>query len=179
MASISPPISNTLVIGESRLGERGQRWGFWEICWRRSGEAPMRSQFSPSPVTATLAWVAGRTRGSPVRARLHWRHPQFHCGKPPPAADPSTRATGLGCQFCLVNRTACSDAGGEVPVDFHAEADFTECRAGPCHGSSPIFFFREIKDTGGDSHQHEDVSASSAVGKVVCRRLSGEIARAA
>jgi hypothetical protein len=58
------------------------------ICWRKSGEAPTRSQCASSAVTATPTCVRGLAAGSPRRARLHCRQAQFHCGNPPPAADP-------------------------------------------------------------------------------------------
>ena len=143
IASMSPPVSNTPVIGESRPSVRGQSRGVCSSCWRKSGEAPTSNQLSPSPETATLACVAARTRGSRARAKPHRRHPQFHCGNPPPAADAKHHGNRpeAADQSCLINRTAGSDAGGEIPVDFHSEADFTQRRASPCHKSSPACYY--------------------------------------
>jgi hypothetical protein len=38
----------------------------------------IRSQFSPSALTARLAWVRGRTRASPAHAKRHVAQRQFH-----------------------------------------------------------------------------------------------------
>ena len=62
------------------------------------GEALINTQFSPSAVTARLAWVRGRTRASPAHAKRHVGQRQFHCGKPPPAAEPRTRAVSRPIQ---------------------------------------------------------------------------------
>ena len=40
--------------------------------------------------TATSACVRARPFNTPRRMRLQFEHPQFHCGKPPPAAEPRT-----------------------------------------------------------------------------------------
>jgi len=64
----------------------------------RSGEALINSQLSPSAVTARLAWVRGCTRASPAHAKRHVGQRQFHCGKPPPAAEPRTRAVNRPIQ---------------------------------------------------------------------------------
>jgi len=58
----------------------------------------INSQLSPSAVTARLAWVRGRTRASPAHAKRHVGQRQFHCGKPPPAAEPRTRAVNRPIQ---------------------------------------------------------------------------------
>src|SRR6202040_1325304 len=81
---------------------RGCNAGGAMICWRRSGDALMRTKgvpeadegpFSAAPaVTAMLAWVRGFTRGSSLHANRHTSQLQFHCGKPPPAAEPSIKA---------------------------------------------------------------------------------------
>ena len=44
MASTSPPVSATPVIGEERSPSRGCRQRFASICWRRSGEALRTNQ---------------------------------------------------------------------------------------------------------------------------------------
>src|SRR5262245_47843238 len=40
---------------------------------------------------ASASWVRGRTRPSARRASAQLGQAQFHCGRPPPAADPRTR----------------------------------------------------------------------------------------
>ncbi|CFX04216.1 protein of unknown function [Candidatus Filomicrobium marinum] len=60
------------------------------ICWRRSGEALSKSQSVPFALTASDDWVRGENPGSPARALAQFEQLQFHCGKPPPAADPNT-----------------------------------------------------------------------------------------
>src|ERR1700730_13107443 len=81
---------------------RGCNAGVAIICWRRSGDALMRTKGAPEAdegpfiaapaVTAMLAWVRGFTRGSAPHAIRHTSQLQFHCGKPPPAAEPSIKA---------------------------------------------------------------------------------------
>ena len=98
------------------------------ICSGRSGDALIRSQSSPLAETARLAWVRDFTRRSPDHANWHAGHRQFHCGKPPPAAEPSTIARRR-----LISQ-GMSDLGRQIAVDFEAEADFYERRCGPSHG---------------------------------------------
>src|SRR4051812_47334905 len=93
----------------------------------------------PLPLAAMLAWVAGRTRGSPRRARWHSWQPQFHCGNPPPAAAPrtsvvKTASSGSGMEIGDFPRL---QLAGEVAVDFQADADFAKFRAGPGHWRLP------------------------------------------
>src|ERR1700675_2264146 len=84
--SRSASLSKTASIGDRRVWEGG--WHLkWLSCDRRSGEALSKTQRRSSALIATLHWV--RVSMNPLRAASHWRHPQFHCGTPPPAADPS------------------------------------------------------------------------------------------
>jgi len=55
-----------------------------------SGDALTNTQAEPS-FTAIEDWVRGRVRSVPARHPAQFRQLQFHCGKPPPAADPRTR----------------------------------------------------------------------------------------
>ena len=89
-ASTSPFGSATAATGERRPPARGHSSGVRSSCARTSGDAPSSSQRSPSADTASDACVRGGRR-APLRTPSHWRQPQFHCGKPPPAAEPSTR----------------------------------------------------------------------------------------
>ena len=54
-----------------------------------SGEALNNTQSSPSP-TAIDDWVRACAGIVPWRRPAQLRQLQFHCGKPPPAAEPST-----------------------------------------------------------------------------------------
>src|SRR5215211_9526196 len=56
-----------------------------------SGEALSRNHRWLLALTATDDWVRERQGREPSRAARHCGQAQFHCGKPPPAAAPSTR----------------------------------------------------------------------------------------
>src|SRR6478736_102943 len=60
-------------------------------CCRISGEALSKNQESPSALTATDSCVRACARMLPRRTPTQFGQPQFHCGKPPPAAEPKTR----------------------------------------------------------------------------------------
>src|SRR5215467_3346104 len=58
--------------------------------------ATARAALPPPPtagplLTAMEDWVRERVRTVPLRTPEQLRQLQFHCGKPPPAADPRTR----------------------------------------------------------------------------------------
>lgn len=59
----------------------------------RSGPAlPKNHSPAPSP-TAMVEEYRRLTGGEPDRAAVHTGHPQFHCGTPPPAAEPRMRTS--------------------------------------------------------------------------------------
>src|SRR3954470_7406805 len=89
-ASTSPLLSAMPPIGVSRSW-RGCRAGNDSICARTSGDALSRNHCRPSPLTAADACVRGRIDACPARTSVQLAQPQFHCGEPPPAAEPSTR----------------------------------------------------------------------------------------
>src|SRR5260221_3248064 len=89
-ASTSPPVRTTPPIGEERSPCRGHKHSVAPIWARRSGEAFSRNQLSPSTETAKDAWVRDFAATSPARARRQAGVFEFHWGKPPPAAEPST-----------------------------------------------------------------------------------------
>src|SRR5215470_2064088 len=60
------------------------------ICVRRSGEAPSRNHTTPFGENASWVWVRAVARTEPERRPEQFRQAQFHCGKPPPAAEPRT-----------------------------------------------------------------------------------------
>ena len=74
----------------SRAAPRGCNAVKLSIWARISGEALSRNHASPSALTATLSCVRGTAAIAPARTPRQFGQPQFHCGKPPPAADPST-----------------------------------------------------------------------------------------
>jgi hypothetical protein len=99
-----------------------------------SGEALITAQAAPSALTAIDDWL--RDGISPRRAFRQFWQPQFHCGRPPPAAEPRMRMRRL------VSAAACDPAseqvvfalvGGIIHVDFHAEANLLDLRGRPGH----------------------------------------------
>src|SRR3954469_5125392 len=72
----------------------GRSCGVAFNCWRRSGEALIKNQCSPSPVKATEAWVLCSSWPF-SRAARQPTQPQFHCGTPPPAAAPRTTTRSM------------------------------------------------------------------------------------
>lgn len=79
-----------MATGEAGLATVGAKSGVARSCWRRSGEALRRNQFSGSGETAIWACVRGCDFRLPARKTLQFRQLQFHWGKPPPAAEPRT-----------------------------------------------------------------------------------------
>src|SRR5689334_13882327 len=57
-----------------------------------SGDALQTTQVPGVALTAIESWVRARIPGAPARTARQLGHPQFHCGTPPPAPDPSTRS---------------------------------------------------------------------------------------
>jgi hypothetical protein len=74
----------------SRIARPGCRSGFARSCAKTSGDA-FTSTHESLPPTAMDDWVRARPRSVPARHPLQFGQLQFHWGKPPPAADPSTR----------------------------------------------------------------------------------------
>ena len=74
------------------LGARGHSAGVDLICARMSGDALISAKRSPFDVTASESCVRPRRPSRPARTPTQFGHPQFHCGKPPPAAEPMTIA---------------------------------------------------------------------------------------
>jgi hypothetical protein len=71
-----------------------------------------------------------RTRGSPAQASRQTSRLQFHCGKPPPAAEPSTLAVS---RDTTRPRGAESEFRRQIAVNLKPDADFDENRRGPKH----------------------------------------------
>src|SRR5688572_4753193 len=70
---------------------RGCSGGKLSICALTSGDALSRNQLLPSALTATDSCVRAVAASVPARSPLQLKQPQFHCGNPPPAAEPNTR----------------------------------------------------------------------------------------
>jgi hypothetical protein len=73
------------------------------------------------------------TRASPAQASEHTGHRQFHCGKPPPAAAPSTMAVRFPIHEKEKTKACRSELGRKIAVDLEADADFDEGGCGPGH----------------------------------------------
>jgi hypothetical protein len=82
-------------------------------CVRMSGEALNNTQSSPSP-TAIDDWVRACARIAPWRRQAQLRQLQFHCGKPPPAAAPST-CTRIAAESLWVGAAIVAKTPGRRP----------------------------------------------------------------
>src|SRR5579862_1039570 len=89
-ASVSALVNTTALMGEFREPAGGTKSAEESTCWRRSGDAFRRNQLEPSGEIAAWACVRARAFMVPERTPAHWGQAQFHCGKPPPAAEPRT-----------------------------------------------------------------------------------------
>src|SRR5262249_50566474 len=89
--SIWASISTMARIPVSRMPRPGCSRGKARSWVSTSGEALNRTHSIPSAEAAMEDWVRGRARIVPLRTPSQLRQLQFHCGRPPPAADPSTR----------------------------------------------------------------------------------------
>src|SRR6266700_1823683 len=112
------------LIGLPRGVPRGWSAGERRSCSGRSGDALTSTQSSPFAETARLACVRGRARGSPAQASWHTGHRQFHCGKPPPAAEPSTIAVRRPIKQNLSD--AGLELGRQVAVDLETNTNLNQ-----------------------------------------------------
>ena len=134
--SISAPVSTTALIGLAAQAIARMKRAHRRICWRRSGEALIRTQFSPSPVTARLACVRGRTRAIPGPGQTADRT----------AAIPLRKATtrrgaehdgGQSPHSGLAQWRQRSEFGRQIAVDLQPDADLDKGRGGPGHFEFP------------------------------------------
>src|ERR1700730_153529 len=146
------------LIPVSRIARAGCSSGVWASWLSTSGDKLIRTQLTESEVTAIEDWVRGRPRTFPLRKPAQLRQLQFHCGKPPPAAAPSTtirivfatdgcrdepKTTArplLLCEGCGLLRTLSlfpGLAGPDVHRYFKTEAQFFERRFSPIHEAAP------------------------------------------
>src|SRR5262249_53596741 len=119
----------------------------WPKIWvRRSGEAPSKNQAEPSGEKAICACPRGRARSVPARRPLQLRQEQFHCGRPPPAAEPRTLirmevlVDGWGGRWVSTSRSGQVETSGRdlqfsvgVRADFTVESDLFVLRCDPFH----------------------------------------------
>ena len=144
--SIWPSISTTPAIAVSRWARAGCITLLLRICSRMSGEALNRMPSALSSGRMKIDdCVRAFARTAPARTPAQLRQLQFHCGKPPPAAAPSTvmrmnfsssmckRPGGCPGRCQDYVRTACDSARCNVHRDFEAEAEITGLRGGPLH----------------------------------------------
>jgi hypothetical protein len=120
-----------------------------------------KTQLSWSALTAIDDWVRARKVLLPKRYAAQLGQLQFHCGKPPPAAEPKTRIltvkpyserqglrsqpTGTGSAGWLGSRYLSCLAVGDVHRDFKAKAHIACCGCFPCHCVSPVVLCRTLR----------------------------------
>ena len=122
---------------------------------RTSGEALIRNQETPSALTATDSCVRGLASAVDARTNRQLAQPQFHCGKPPPAAEPSTRTRNWRRRLVAGSVSGRRRLGPRrrgtpgvaiaevalIPADFRAHVDLDEGRGFPFHVA---WTFREV-----------------------------------
>src|SRR5438552_5649497 len=142
MASTSPPVTTTPAIGEERSPWRGCSRGVASICSRRSGGAFRMNQSLSFADTASAAWERTCAAASPYRARRQAGAFEFHCGKPPPAAEPRTTAWTIWLPRRICRRRQrvrrLFDLGASVGVDLQPQRDLDNDGHLPFHGSSLV-----------------------------------------
>jgi hypothetical protein len=102
----------------------------------RSPDSRLKDRASPSAVTARLALRRRAHARIAPHAKRHIGQRQFHCGKPPPAAEPNRRAVNRPIQ----DRMGGSELGWQIPVDLEADTDLNERRGCPGHSSFSLAF---------------------------------------
>ena len=85
MWSISASVRSTPATGAARTPS-ARSPANTSSCWRRSGDA-LASSHGPSPPRIAIDDCV-RGVAAPPRAASQVGQRQFHCGKPPPAAEP-------------------------------------------------------------------------------------------
>src|SRR6266849_97980 len=154
-------------MGEWR-GPRGWSRGKASI-WRwMSGEALSRDQLSPSALMARDSWVRGTAEIVPSRSPRQFGHPQFHCGNPPPAAEPRTRISTVKPRSTESPPRA-RPAGGashrdllEQPASFYTPPDKTTPPADSAGGATLLRCGIELRGQkrSSESSWYELISAS-------------------
>ena len=128
-----------------RRADADARWRW--ICARRSGEALISVQRSPSPDTARLACVRARTRLSPAQASRQ----TVAVAVPLRKAAARRRTEHDGGQAHLTRqRDRRSEFGRQIAVDLKADADLDEGRGRPGHGVSSSSRSMDQRTNGAD-----------------------------
>ena len=127
MWSISASVSRIPATGAARTSSaRSPRSP--SSCWRRSGEALARNHGPSAPRIASDDCVRGRAP-VPARAASHVGQRQFHCGKPPPAAEPRIRARTFDLSRAMIEvRSMNVEVTAAEPAE--VEADVLALAAG-------------------------------------------------
>src|SRR5262245_1823944 len=119
-------------IALSRIARPGCSTGCERSCKSTSGEAFTSAQLVSLPPETTMEdWVRARARNAPRRRPAQLGQLQFHWGKPPPAAEPSTlifthrpsQRDEAWDPLTQVPYRAASSAIGDVHRDFHAKTE--------------------------------------------------------
>src|SRR6266853_1315384 len=97
---------------------------------RMSGDASKRIQRAPSALTATDDCVRARALMRLWRKPSQLRQLQFHCGNPPPAADPRT------CTLTMAEGKSATGITGRGPTQ-RVKAYIGKAGFGPHHGCPP------------------------------------------
>ena len=132
--STCPSTRTIAAIALSRTPRAGCSTGFACSCALISGDALTSAQaVGDMPQTAIDDWVRARVWRVPSRKPPQLRQLQFHCGKPPPAADPSTRIFTKKARPACAGYASLISAIGNVHRDFHAEPEISRLRCFPFH----------------------------------------------
>src|SRR5436190_12169964 len=185
-ASTSPLLSAMPPIGVSRR-RRGCRAENASICARTSGEALSRNHCWPSALTAAEAWVRGRSDACPARTPVQLAQPQFHCGEPPPAAEPSTRRCNLARLLVVLGldlrrrgrRIAATAKVLLVRADLGVHGHFGEVRLLPRRHWVASFARVIMHSGGGQGERKSHIVCRSGVGHTAsggasCRAATGD-----
>jgi len=130
--SMSPLGRKTPLIGISRGARRGRTEN---LLVQIRGAAQNHPFFAvAADGDAGLGPPLGARIPFPCEAAIRAKTIPFHCGKPPPAAEPRTRKRTSRRPQAVSRVGPRSDLGGSVAGDFHADADFADFRGGPSHG---------------------------------------------
>src|SRR5579863_10074337 len=114
-------------MGESRWPWRGCRAAVASICKPRSGDAFKRNHESEELLTAICVCVRALPLKVLARRARQFRQLQFHCGNPPPAAEPRISMRTI----YILQR------GAGVGIDLAVQADLFKLRLRTFHKLTP------------------------------------------
>src|ERR1700688_4845511 len=104
-----------------------------------SGGGLNRTQLPPSALTAIEDWVRARALIRPLRQPPQLRQLQFHCGNPPPAAEPRMRTLTMAARKARGRdrRPRTHSTRQNVHRDFEAKTNIGKAWFRPHHGCPP------------------------------------------